>query len=147
MPLAEIATLIRRNALPAGMVALGILLLLSALFGTRGLGRVLTLKQEVRATAERNFAILQENVADRDKLHGLRGDAAELERTARDRLHLVRDGDTLYRWEPAADGAAPDGHSLSSAHSAKSSSYSSESSRSSSPLSSRSETLSSQPSR
>ncbi len=144
MPFAEIVALVRRNALPASMVALGILLLLSALFGTRGLGRVLTLKQEVRATTERNFTILQENVAARDKLRGLRGDAAELERAARDRLHLVRDGDTLYRWEPAV---APEGHSASSAHSARSSSYSSESSRSSSSLSSRSVTLSNQPSR
>ncbi len=143
----EWITRARQNALAICLVALGLTLLASALLGTRGLSRVASLGRESRRVEARNFSILQENVRLRDELRGLRANDAKLEQVVRRRLHLVQDGETLYRWDSDAAAGAGVAHSASSAHSANNSSYSSGSSRSSSSPFSRNSILTNQPSR
>lgn len=98
----SVVSALRRNAVALALTLTGIVLLGSALFGHRGLAQVSRLQAEVTAAENRNFAILQENTHLRNELRGLRQDSSRLERAARARLHLVRDGETLYRLEDSA---------------------------------------------
>jgi cell division protein FtsB len=82
-------------------------LLLSAVAGERGLRRVFRLHADLRETSQQNFYLLQSIHALRHRVQAIRSDDAYLERVARRRLSLVRNGEVLYRLAtPAAvDGA------------------------------------------
>jgi cell division protein FtsB len=69
--------------------------------GERGLIRVAQLREELQTASGQNFRLLQSVDRLRRRLHAIRTDDAALERLARQRLRLVRDGETIYRIEPA----------------------------------------------
>jgi len=83
-----------------GMAAIALGLLTSALVGERGLIRVAQLREELRTASGQNFRLLQSVDRLRKRLHAIRTDDTALERLARQRLRLVRDGETIYRIEP-----------------------------------------------
>lgn len=93
----------------------------SAATGKRGLARLVGLEQELAGANERNFALVQAISRLRRQLHDIRTGDAALERLARRRLSLVRDGETLYQLEPRAGvanrptGAAPPGNAATHA--------------------------------
>lgn len=82
------------------LAGIGITLLFSAVAGERGLMRIAHLRAELREVSASNFQRLQAIDRERKQLHAIRTDDAALERLARRRLRLVRDGETIYQLEP-----------------------------------------------
>ena len=89
-----------------GLAGIGVLLLTSALAGERGLVRIALLRRELREASAHNFQLLQSIDRMRKRLEAIRTDDGALERLARRRLRLVRDGDTIYQLEPEASTPA-----------------------------------------
>lgn len=71
---------------------------LFTLFGERGVLHLWRLWEEKKKLEERNFLLLKENEALRERIHRLRHDALYLEKIAREDLGLVRPGEIIYRF-------------------------------------------------
>lgn len=85
------------------LVAIGLAMLASALSGNRGIVRIAALRSELADANDQNFQLLQAINHLRTQLHLIRTDDLALERLARRRLSLVRDGETIYQLN-RADG-------------------------------------------
>lgn len=85
------------------LVAIGFAMLASALTGQRGMVRIAALRGELAEANDQNFQLLQAINHLRTQLHRIRSDDEALERLARRRLSLVRDGETIYQLN-RADG-------------------------------------------
>lgn len=79
------------------LVAIGLAMLASALTGNRGMVRIAALRSELAEANDQNFQLLQAISHLRTQLHRIRTDDLALERLARRRLSLVRDGETIYQ--------------------------------------------------
>jgi cell division protein FtsB len=90
----------RGRWLALSLFAVSAAMLVSAVSGERGLIRIRALEGELRATNEQNFQLVQAINSLRQKLRLVREDDATLERLARRRWPLVRDGEILYRIAP-----------------------------------------------
>ncbi|HZZ83030.1 MAG TPA: septum formation initiator family protein [Anaeromyxobacteraceae bacterium] len=86
----------RKSLVVAGVA--GALLTWSAL-DDKGLRQHLRLQGEVRAVADRNEALRQENLRLKREARALAGDPAALERAAREELNYVRPGEVVIRLE------------------------------------------------
>ena len=78
-------------------------MLASALTGQRGMVRIAALRGDLAEANDQNFQLLQAINHLRTQLHRIRSDDEALERLARRRLSLVRDGETIYQLD-RADG-------------------------------------------
>ena len=94
--MAERFQLMRRHwvALLLAGAALG--LFASGLGGYRGISGVVDLRRELSEIESQSFALLQQGHEARLRLDTIRHDDGELERVARQQLHLVRPGEVLY---------------------------------------------------
>jgi cell division protein FtsB len=93
---AEWLQLMRRHwvALLLAGAALG--LFASGLRGYRGVSSVVELRRELSDIESQSFDLLQQGHEVRHRLDTIRHDDDELERVARQQLHLVRPGEVLY---------------------------------------------------
>lgn len=80
----------------AGGVAI-LLFLLSAVLGERGLVQLLRLQKEQRRLEETAFMLQQRNDRLRRRIERLESDDRYVERLARQRLGLVKQGEIIYR--------------------------------------------------
>jgi cell division protein FtsB len=96
----------RGRWLAIGLAGIGLALLASAVVGERGVVRIAFLRHELGAANDQNFQLLQAIDHTRKQLRAIRQDDAALERLARRRLRLVRDGETIYQLEPTAEASA-----------------------------------------
>jgi cell division protein FtsB len=78
--------------------ALLVTLSLFTLFGERGVLHLWRLRGEKKKLEERNFLLVKENEALRERIHRLRHDDLYLEKIAREDLGLVRQGEIIYRF-------------------------------------------------
>ncbi|HWP56407.1 MAG TPA: septum formation initiator family protein [Candidatus Acidoferrales bacterium] len=97
--------------LVTGLGALIFALALFTFFGDRGIVHIWRLADEKRKLDEASFLLQQENEALRHKIHRLRHDDLYLEKVAREELGLVRPGEIVYRFAPAAAGRGAPGAS------------------------------------
>jgi cell division protein FtsB len=74
-----------------------ILFLLSAIFGERGLVHLVRLQNEQRELEQTTFALQQRNDQMRRRIDRLQTDDRYVERLARERLGLVKQGEVIYR--------------------------------------------------
>ena len=82
-------------------------LLLSALSGERGWVRISALKKELHETGDHNFQLVQSISRLRSQLERIRTDDAALEKLARRRLSLVREGEVIYKLPVKNQAPAP----------------------------------------
>jgi cell division protein FtsB len=73
-----------------------IILSLFTIFGDRGIFHLRRLRGEKEALDERNFILLRENEALRERIRRLRHDDFYLEKIAREELGLARPGEIVY---------------------------------------------------
>jgi len=97
----------RERWLAIALVGLGCALLGSAVAGEHGLAKIRGLRRELAHVNDRNFQLVQGIDRARTELHRIRTDDAALDRVARRRLGLVRDGETLYQVEGLSPLAPP----------------------------------------
>lgn len=108
--MAEWLQLMRRHwvALLLAGAALG--LFASGFGGYRGVSGVVELRRELSQIESQSFDLLQQGHEARRRLETIRHDDDELERVARQQLHLVRPGEVLYVFDdtrrPSRPGAA-----------------------------------------
>lgn len=78
----------------------GLLLILSlfTIFGDRGIFHLWRLRGEKEHLDEKNFILLRENEALRERIRRLRHDDFYLEKIAREELGLARPGEIVYRF-------------------------------------------------
>lgn len=87
--------------LTLALLAVAAALAASLLGGDRGLLRVRALRAELAVANDENFALMQEIERLRRQVHDVRTDDTVLERLARRRLSLAREGETIYQLQPA----------------------------------------------
>lgn len=95
---------LRESWLAISLTALAVLLLASAMGGTRGLGETWRLESQLAEINEESFLRMQEIRSLRDQITRIDTDDEALAHAARRRLHLVLPGETLYRI-PTAEAA------------------------------------------
>jgi cell division protein FtsB len=94
---------------PANLFAALLLtaLLGSSTFGSGGLLQLWHMHAEREALGEETLRLLVKNDDLRRSILHLRHSDRSLERLARERLGLVRDGEIIYRFRPRGDAGAP----------------------------------------
>lgn len=95
-------SIVKRLWLPATLLVYA-LLAASTLVGERGLLHLQELRQEQRALEVEVFTLLRENAELRTRITRLKTDDEFLEKTARERLGLVRKGEFVYHFEDPSD--------------------------------------------
>ena len=102
--------LARRHWVAILLAGAGLGLFASGLRGYRGVAGVVELRRELGEIESESFDLVQQGHEARRRLDALREDDHELERVARQQLHLVRPGEVLYVREgqrhPARPGAS-----------------------------------------
>ncbi|RMG10784.1 MAG: septum formation initiator family protein [Deltaproteobacteria bacterium] len=88
------------------LVGLALVLAAASAFSEGGLPRVQRLEAEVARIEALNASLEQENAGLLLEIQALRSDDAAIERVAREELGLVRPGEIVFRFVPAA-GDAP----------------------------------------
>jgi cell division protein FtsB len=88
--------LARRHWVAILLAGAGIGLFASGLRGYRGVAGVVELRRELGEMESESFDLVQQDHEARRRLDALREDDHELERVARQQLHLVRPGEVLY---------------------------------------------------
>ena len=88
---------LRASWLAVAMLALAGLLFVSAATGDRGITKGLSLESELAQINQASFLLMQEIDQTREQIRKVNQDDRALETLARQRLHMVRPGDTLYR--------------------------------------------------
>jgi cell division protein FtsB len=91
----------------AACVAGLILFVVAAVYGDHGLVHLLRMHGEQRALEHMVFDLQQRNEQLRQHIRHLQSDDAYVERSARERLGLVKKGEIIYRTTAAADSSAP----------------------------------------
>ena len=101
---------LRQSWLALALFAVAGVLLVSAAWSERGLGRIWQLRGELAEAQDRNFRLVQQISALRRDLEMARSDDATLEHLARRYLGMVRPGEVLYRVpaDRSEEGAALD---------------------------------------
>jgi cell division protein FtsB len=82
-------------------------LLGSSIFGSGGLVQLWHMLAEREALGQETLRLLVKNDELRRSILHLRHSDRSLERLARERLGLVRDGEIIYRFRPRGDAVAP----------------------------------------
>jgi cell division protein FtsB len=75
----------------------------SFLFDTMGFMKYLNMKQTLSRIAGEVKTIEEENARLRENIEAVRNDRATIEGLARDRLGMVREGETVFLFVPSAD--------------------------------------------
>jgi len=89
--------------------ALGLVLfVIAAIYGDHGLVHLRRLRAEQQDLEHAAFQLQQRNEALRQRIHRLQSDDAYVEKLARERLGLVKNGEVVYR--VAASPAPPPAH-------------------------------------
>lgn len=96
----------RRSWFAVATLAVAGVLLLTAVWGERGLSRVLQLRTELQQTEDRNFRLVQQISSLRRDIEMARTDDATLEHLARRYLGMARPGEVIYRVPPAQGSVA-----------------------------------------
>tara|TARA_Y100000385_G_C12878804_1_gene544873 strand:- start:108 stop:680 length:573 start_codon:yes stop_codon:yes gene_type:complete len=88
---------VRASWLAISMFLVAGLLFVSAATGELGLAKGLSLESELAEINQASFHMMQEIDQTREQIRKIEEEDLALENLARRRLHMVRDGDTLYR--------------------------------------------------
>jgi cell division protein FtsB len=88
---------LRASWLAISMLLVAGILFISAASGDRGITKGLALENELDEINQASFLLMQEIDQTRDQIRQVDQDDEALEMLARQRLHMVRPGDTLYR--------------------------------------------------
>ncbi len=88
---------LRSSWLAVSLLLVAGILFVSAAAGDLGLSRAFSLEKELAAINQSSFHLIQEIDHNREQIRKINEDDRTLETVARQRLHLVREGDTLYR--------------------------------------------------
>jgi cell division protein FtsB len=99
----------RRRVVEGVLVAIGLLVLLDALFGERGLIEMMRARQQYRETATQLEAVRAENARLREDIELLTSDPATIEGIARQDLGLIKPGELMFiiRDTPADETETP----------------------------------------
>ena len=88
---------LRASWLAISMLLVAGLLFVSAATGDLGLTKGFSLDSELDEINQASFHLMQDIDQTREKIRKIEEDDHALENLARQRLHMVREGDTLYR--------------------------------------------------
>jgi cell division protein FtsB len=92
---------------PVGAALLA-LLIVGAIYGERGVIDLQSLQSEQRRLEQAAFHLQQSNARLREHITRLRSDDRYLERWARHRFHLAKEGEIIFRFEePEEDHPSP----------------------------------------
>ncbi len=94
---------LRRKAVKLALGLVLIALLISSLFGDRGVFHVLAQKQRAEAVEREVAELRQENARLAQEIDALRSDPRTVERLAREELGLVAPGETVFLIREADD--------------------------------------------
>ncbi|MFQ5667212.1 MAG: septum formation initiator family protein [Candidatus Binatia bacterium] len=95
-----------KGAMVGGVVGL-ILLVVAAVFGDHGLIHLLRMRGERSELEHQAFELQQRNEHLRQRIQRLQSDDRYLERLARERLGLARQGEIIYRVRPPTPAPFP----------------------------------------
>ena len=102
LPLARIPPRRRQSLwIQRALIFVMVVVFVDALFGERGLAQTIRARQEYGLAAAALAVMKQENAGLREEARRLAEDPATIESIARDKLGLIRPGETLYRLKPA----------------------------------------------
>ena len=82
-------------------------LLVPLIVGDMGLVKYFEMRRTHHQLQQEIQRVSDENKEIEDEIHALRSDPVKIEQLARERLGLVRPGETVYQFEPASPDVSP----------------------------------------
>ncbi len=89
----------RKKLLIAAMIPLGVYFLITFVFGEMGLVKYYRMKAQYQALTQEIAELKQDNVRLMREVRALKADPAYIEKLARDKLGLARNGEIVYYYD------------------------------------------------